>query len=157
MGKDDANQTSGTCRSPEQVFAADENGACDPVAGQLCKVGLACVADSYTTAVVWKCVQAGSYAAGGACKPGFPDACAASNYCLPGGSGLAALSGTCTSIPSAGAPCSTGFGSECQPNAVCVNGTCQDFAANGVSCTGDAMCYSENCASGVCQAELPCD
>jgi hypothetical protein len=157
MGKDDTNKTSGTCLPPTQVFAAAANAACDPTAQQLCQLGLSCVADSYTTSIVWKCVQTGSYAAGGACKPGFPEACAARNYCMTGSSGLAALSGTCTPIPGAGAACTSAFAAQCQPNAVCVNGTCQNFAANGVSCTGDTMCYSENCAAGACQAKLPCD
>ena len=33
----------------------------------------------------------------------------------------------------------------------------QNLAQNGVSCTGDAMCYSEKCGtSGGCEANLPC-
>jgi hypothetical protein len=157
LGKDDTARTSGTCLPPTHVFAAAENAACDPTTQQLCQLGLSCVADSYTTAVVWRCVKTGSYAGGGACKPGFPDACATGSYCLAGSSGLEALSGTCTAIPGAGAPCTSAFAAQCQPNAVCVSGTCQNLAANGVSCTGDAMCYSESCTEGVCQAELPCN
>ena len=39
----------------------------------------------------------------------------------------------------------------------CVAGLCQSYAANGVSCTGDAMCYSGYCgATGGCQPRLPC-
>jgi hypothetical protein len=155
-GKNDTNRTSGTCKSPTQVFGAALNAACDPSVGQLCQVGLSCVADSYTTAVVWKCLQGGTYAAGAACKLGYPDACTDGSYCLTGTSGIAMLSGTCTTLPSDGAACSTASGKQCQPSAACVGGTCHNLAANGVSCTGDAMCYAENCTANVCQSRLPC-
>ena len=100
-------------------------------------------------------MQAGSYAAGDACKPGFPEACASGNYCKTG-TGLLAITGTCTPIPAAGEACGSSL-SQCLPNAACVSGTCQNLAQNGVSCTGDAMCYSERCgSSGGCEANLPC-
>jgi len=158
LGKDDSKKTPGTCRTTAQAFSGVENGSCDPTAGQLCQTGLACVADSLTLvplAISWKCVKAGSYAANDVCKPGFPEACASGNYCKTG-TGLQAISGTCTSIPVAGQACGSGL-SQCQPNAACVSGTCQNLAQNGVSCTGDAMCYSEKCgSSGGCEANLPC-
>jgi hypothetical protein len=158
LGQDDTNKTPGTCRTTAEAFTGLDNGTCDPTLGQLCQTGLACVADSITlapVAVTWKCVQAGSYAANSACKPGFPDACASGNYCKTG-TGLLAVTGTCTPIPGAGVACGTGL-SQCQPNAMCVSGTCQNLAQNGVSCTGDAMCYSEKCGtSGGCEANLPC-
>jgi hypothetical protein len=38
-----------------------------------------------------------------------------------------------------------------------VSGLCQILVANGVSCTGDGMCYSEKCGtSGGCEAKVPC-
>ena len=89
LGKDDTNQTSGVCYNAITALSAEPGAACDPNAGTLCKSGLACVADSYdatSAKVVWKCVQGGSYAAGQACKPGFPDACA-SGELLPHGHG----------------------------------------------------------------------
>ena len=160
LGKDDDKKTSGTCRAPAQAFSGLEGGTCDPTLGQLCQVGLSCVADSYsvlTSTINWLCLATGSYAVGGACKPGFPDACAGENYCKTGSSGLAMLSGTCTAIPASGEACGTGL-SQCQPGAACVLGTCQNLAANGVSCTGDAMCYSGKCGtSGGCEANLPCE
>jgi len=158
LGKDDAKKTPGTCRTTAQAFVGIEGGSCDPALGLLCKTGLACVADSVTItplAINWLCMRAGSYAANAACKPGFPDACASGNYCKVG-TGLLALTGTCTTIPAAGEACGTGL-SQCQPSAVCVLGVCQNLTQNGVSCTGDAMCYSEKCgASGGCEAKLPC-
>ena len=156
LGKGDTNKTPGTCRTTAEAFTGVEGGTCDPTLGLLCQTGLSCVAESLTLApvsITWKCVQAGSYAADGACKPGFPDACASGNYCK---TGTAAITGTCTPVPAAGGACGTGL-SQCQPNAACVSGTCQNLAQNGVSCTGNAMCYSEKCGtSGGCEANLPC-
>ncbi len=159
LGKDDSNRTPGTCKSPVAAFSGVLDGPCDPTLGQLCQTGLACVADSVTItplAIAWKCLQVGSYAANTACRPGFPDACASGTYCQVG-TGLQAVTGTCAPIPAAGEACGTGL-SQCQPDAACVSGICQNFAQNGVSCTGDAMCYSEKCgSSGGCEAKLPCN
>jgi hypothetical protein len=159
LGKDDQKKTSGMCRGAADAFSAAQGDACDPVAGILCTSGLSCVADSYnvlTAQVVWSCVQTGTYPTGEACKPGIPEACSMGNYCLTG-TGLAALKGTCTAIPDANQPCGTGFGAQCKPGAVCVAGLCQDYAANGVSCTGDNMCYSEYCGTtGGCEPRVPC-
>jgi hypothetical protein len=158
LGKDDSNQTPGTCKTPAEALSAAAGAACDASNGLLCQSGSSCVADSYTlltSTVNWLCVTTGSYAAGGACKPGFPDACASGNYCATG-TGLAALNGTCTTIPGSGQACGTGL-SQCQPGAACVSGLCQILVANGVSCTGDGMCYSEKCGtSGGCEAKVPC-
>jgi hypothetical protein len=159
LGKDDTNKKSGTCSSAAQAFSGVAGGACDPTLGQLCQVGLSCVADSYSVAagtINWQCLATGSYAAGGACKPGLPDACTAGNYCKTGSTGLAVLSGTCAAIPGSGESCATGL-TQCRPGAACVSGTCQNLAANGVSCTGDAMCYSGKCGTGGgCEANVPC-
>jgi hypothetical protein len=158
LGKDDTKKAPGACKTPEEAFASAAGSACDPSVGLLCQHGSACVADSFSAATVsinWLCVPNGTYAAGADCKPGFPDACASGTYCK-NGTGLAALSGTCTTMPSAGQACVNGT-LQCQPGAVCVSGTCQNYAANGVSCTGDAMCYSQKCGpSGGCEALLPC-
>jgi hypothetical protein len=157
-GKDDAKKVPGTCKPAGDAFSATAGGPCDLTAGQLCRQGSSCVADSLSLAlsqISWLCVPTGSYAAGAECKPGLPDACASGTYCKTG-TGLAALSGTCKPIPSVGQACASGF-TPCQPGAVCVSGTCQNLVANGVSCTGDAMCYSQHCgASGGCEARLPC-
>jgi hypothetical protein len=159
LGKDDSKKTPGTCKTPTEAFSSAPGSACNPSTGLLCQDGSACVADKVSLAPVsidWVCVANGTYAAGADCKPGFPDACASGTYCKTG-TGLTALSGTCTSMPGAGQACVSNGTLQCQPGAVCVSGTCQNFAANGVSCTGDAMCYSENCGpSGGCEAKLPC-
>jgi hypothetical protein len=159
MGKDDTNKTSGSCVLPTSALAGVEGGACDASQGQLCQPGLACVAQNIVAlsplTIAWQCMQVGSYVAGGDCKPGFPDACAAGNYCKTD-SVLRPLAGTCVPIPAAGTACGTGF-SACQPGAACVAGICQNLVANGVSCTGDAMCLSEYCGpSGGCEVKLPC-
>jgi hypothetical protein len=158
LGKDDDKKTAGVCRTPDQAFAGVENGPCDPSLGQLCQTGLACVTDSLTLvplAITWKCVKAGSYAANADCRLGIPEACASGNYCKVG-TGLQIVSGTCTTIPAAGEACGSGL-SQCQPSAACVSGVCQNLAQNGVSCSGDAMCYSEKCGtSGGCEANLGC-
>jgi hypothetical protein len=158
LGQDDTNQTPGTCKTPADALSAPAGGACDPASGLLCQSGSSCVAESLDllgASINWQCVTTGSYPPGGDCKPGFPDACAVGNHCQTG-SGSAALSGICTTIPAAGEACGSGM-SQCQPSAVCVSGICQNQVANGVSCTGDAMCYSEYCGpSGGCEARLPC-
>jgi hypothetical protein len=140
-------------------LSAAEGAACDPAAGVLCKDGLSCVAESLDAAaakLIWQCVKTGSYLTGEACKPGAPEACSSGNYCKTG-TGLLALTGTCTPIPDALQPCGTGFGAQCKQGAVCVSGICQNFADNGVSCTGDDMCYSEHCGTtGGCEPRLPC-
>jgi len=158
LGKNDDNQTPGTCRTPATALAGLEAGPCDATLGQLCQSGLSCVADSLTLlppAIIWTCVRVGSYLAGGACKPGFPEACASGNFCKTDKL-LDPLSGTCTTIPAAGEACGSGL-SQCQPGAACVDGICQNLAANGVSCPADAMCLSEYCGpSGGCEARVPC-
>jgi hypothetical protein len=159
LGKDDTNKTPGSCRSAIGALSAAEGAACDPVAGILCGSGVSCVADHMdplAAKLVWKCVKSGTYTAGGPCKPAFPEACATGNYCQTG-TGLLALTGVCTAVPNAREACGTGLGAQCKPGAVCVAGLCQTYAANGVSCTGDDMCYSGYCGStGGCQPRLPC-
>jgi len=159
LGKNDDKKTSGTCRNAVEAMSAKDGADCDPVAGTLCAPGVSCVADSIDIAsakIAWKCVAKGTYVAAAACKPGFPDACANGNYCNTG-TGLAALTGVCTAVPEAKQACGTGIGAECQVGAVCVSGLCQNYASNGVGCTGDAMCYSEYCGpSGGCEPRLPC-
>ena len=100
LGKDDSKKSPGTCKTPEEAFASAPGSACDPSTGLLCQDGSSCVADSFTVAslsINWLCVPTGTYAAGADCKPGFPDACASGSYCK---TGLGALSGTCTTMPS---------------------------------------------------------
>lgn len=159
LGKNDdvTPKAPGVCRIAMDAMSAADGAACDPVAGVLCKTGISCVAESYDATaakLTWKCVKAGSYLAGEACKPGVPDACSTGNYCKRAS---IALDGTCTAIPDAQQPCGTGFGAECKPGAVCVAGLCQDYAVNGLGCTGDDMCYSEFCGStGGCAPRVPC-
>ncbi|HEY5956319.1 MAG TPA: hypothetical protein VIV60_07205 [Polyangiaceae bacterium] len=159
LGKDDTAGTSGTCRSAIETLTAAEGAACDPVAGILCQPGTACIGDHFDVAaakVAWLCAKMGSFAGGEACKPGFPDACASGHYCKTG-TGLLALQGTCTPIPDAKEPCGTGIGAQCKAGAVCVAGTCETYAANGVDCTADGACFSEYCGqSGGCEPRLPC-
>jgi hypothetical protein len=158
LGKDDTLHIPGTCQSAITALKGAEGDVCDPTAGNLCKTGVSCILDSVDIAglqLVWKCVATGTYEAGEDCKPGIPEACSSGNYC---NTGLNPLSGTCTAIPDAKEACGTGFGAECKPGAVCVQDVCENYAANGVSCTGDAMCYSEYCgASGGCEPRLPCN
>jgi hypothetical protein len=159
LGKDDTNQTPGTCQTIASALSAAPGAACDATNRSLCQPGSSCIAnaiDLTSLSIDWLCVPTGGYPAGGACKPGFPEACASGYFCQTG-SGLTALSGTCTLLPAAGQPCAGSDAKQCQPGAVCVSGTCQNLVANGVGCTGNAMCYSESCGpSGGCEAKLPC-
>lgn len=157
LGKDDTLHTPGTCQSAIAALKSADGDACDPTAGNLCKSGVSCVTDSLDVAglqIAWKCVTTGTYKAGEDCKPGVPEACSSGNYCK---TGLNPLAGTCTAIPDAKQACGSGYGAQCKPGAVCVQNVCENYAANGVSCTGNAMCYSEYCgASGGCEPRLPC-
>lgn len=156
LGKDDDARTPGTCKTPAEALAAAPGAACDATHGLLCQPGSSCVAESVdilALSIDWQCVATGSYFAGGECKPGFPDACASGSYCK---TGISPLSGTCSVIPAAGEACASGL-SRCRPGAACVGGVCQNLVANGVGCTGDAMCWSDYCGpSGGCEARLPC-
>jgi hypothetical protein len=158
LGKDEDKKTPGTCRTAATALAGVEGGSCDATLGQLCQPGLSCVADSITLlplAIAWRCMKIGSYLAAGACKPGYPEACASGSYCKTDKL-LDPLAGTCTAVPAGGEACGTGL-PQCQAGAVCVDGTCRNRVANGVSCAADAMCLSEYCGgSGGCEARLPC-
>jgi len=69
------------------------------------------------------------------------------------------LDGICTAVPDAKQACGTGIGAQCKTGAVCIaaTGLCENYAANGVSCTGDDMCYSQYCGtSGGCAPRLSC-
>ena len=105
---------------------------------------------------MWKCLKTGSYKTGEACKPAFPEACSTGNYCkVPTNS----HDGICTAVPDAKQACGTGVGAQCKAGAVCIatTGLCENYAVNGVSCTGDDMCYSQYCGtSRGCAPRLPC-
>lgn len=156
IGKD--NQTSGTCRTPDETFSAAEGAACDPQS-QLCSVGLSCAIDTLAASgATFKCVKTGAYAAGSACKLAFPEACPTGNYCKAPGATLV-VDGSCAPAPGVGEACGSNLlrPAICAPGTVCVAGKCQSLVENGVSCFGNAMCYSEHCAANGCQAKLPCD
>jgi hypothetical protein len=145
LGKDDAKQTPGACYDAKDAMSASDGQTCDPTSGILCVPGVSCVVDSVDLvagAVVWRCVTTGTYKTGETCKPGIPDPCSSGNYCKPLVADLP-VTGTCTAIPDPKQPCGTGFGAQCKTGAVCVAGLCENYAANGVDCTGDEMCYSE--------------
>lgn len=157
LGQDDTAHTPGVCQTATGALKGAAGDACDPTAGTLCQSGVSCVADSLDVTalqITWKCVSTGTYQAGADCKPGIPEACSSGNYCKVSAN---SISGTCTAIPDAKQTCGTGFGAQCKTGAVCVQGLCEDYAANGLSCTGDDMCYSQYCGtSGGCGPRLPC-
>jgi hypothetical protein len=160
MGKDDTNKTPGTCKTTADAFSTVEGAACS-FATALCKTGLSCALDTINPLAL-KCVQAGSFAAGAACKPAIPEACAAGNYCKT--AATAPLDGTCTPLPQVGEACGSNAISKttCGPSLVCVKERCVTRAENGVSCASPDMCYSGKCsaanadAQGSCEAKLPC-
>ncbi len=159
-GDDTTPKTPGVCRSAIAALNTEEGGLCDPTAGTLCRTGVSCVADSLDAAsqtITWRCIKTGSYLAGQTCKLGVPEACSSGNYCKTG-KGLSAITGTCTATPDALQPCGTGFGAQCKAGAVCVaESFCENYAENGVGCTGDDMCFSQYCGTtGGCEPRLPC-
>jgi hypothetical protein len=151
---DDAT-TAGTCKTLAEVFVGAAGATCD-VKAQLCVTGQSCAVSAVSgKTITGTCVATGGYAAGAACKPSFPEACATGNYCKT--ATLTPFDGTCTAFPQKGEACGkNALGDVCAPNLVCVGTTCEDLVANGVSCTADAKCYSEHCVSGGCQAKVPC-
>lgn len=156
LGGDEDTGAPGTCLAIDSVFTAAIGASCDP-ATTLCATGGACALISVTPpdTLVWQCVSSTEYPAGGACKIGFPDACAAGQYCdVPPQS----VDGTCRPVPSAGEACTHAAGRPCQSGLVCVNDVCTALAENGQPCAGNAGCYSDRCgASGGCVADLPCE
>jgi hypothetical protein len=155
LGKDDTNKTAGTCKTQADVFTGAAGAGCD-VKAQLCVTGQSCALAAVAgTTYTGTCVATGSYAAGAACKLGVPEACATGNYCKT--AALTPFDGTCTALPQKGEDCGKpGSGDVCGPNLVCVSRKCQSLVANGVSCVGNAECFSESCVSGGCQAKVAC-
>ncbi len=158
IGKDDKAATSGTCKSADATFSTAEGAACDPSVA-LCALGQSCAVDALTAnGATFKCVKTEGYASGGACRLAIPEACAAGSYCKTAGATVV-IDGTCAALPSAGEACGTNLLSStiCGSGLGCVAGKCQALVANGVSCTGDGMCFSKHCVAGGCQAKLPCN
>jgi hypothetical protein len=151
----DNTTTAGTCKARADAFTAAASASCD-LKTQFCVAGQSCAVSAIVgTSITGTCVATGGYAAGAACKPTFPDACASGNYCKT--TTLAPFDGTCTALPQKGEDCGKQWsGDVCGPNLVCVTKKCQGLVANGVSCAGNAECYSESCVSGGCQAKVAC-
>jgi hypothetical protein len=161
IGKDDTKLTPGTCKSTADAFSVATAGASCDYRTALCATGLSCALDAVTPAIAFKCVQTGGYAAGAACKPAIPEACAAGNYCKTAQGDP--LNGTCTPQPLANEACGTNaIGKACGPNLVCVVDRCVAKAQNGVSCAASGMCYSGKCTKvadaglGSCEEDVPC-
>ncbi|HEV8247253.1 MAG TPA: Dickkopf N-terminal cysteine-rich domain-containing protein [Polyangiaceae bacterium] len=156
-GADDANNTPGNCRSYDEVFNGSDGAACDPVATELCDLGLVCAVDGLDQAGLMASCAA-HVTSGKACKIAFPDQCPDDEYCdVP----MNMLDGTCKPRPAAGEPCAPGpidrVGSICAPYARCDSGTCRGLANLGESCSSNDVCYSSNCQGGACVSSSSCE
>ena len=148
----------GNCRALSEVLVKADGEACNPDAGELCVSGLTCTLDTFdpaTSAIAWKC--AARAASGAACKAGFPEHCPNGEFCE-----LAqdSLDGTCRALPEDGEACAVPpFGQTptlCAPYTRCESGTCRSLASIGAACQDDAICHSEHCLAGTCQAAGAC-
>lgn len=158
VGNDNAAGIEGNCRGIDEVFSAQVGAACNPLMGQFCAIGLACVVQTISP-VDFVCQM--PVASGAACRPGFPDPCPPDEYCS---ATATMLDGTCTAKPGANEPCVKYLLSDmndppniCAPNLRCDGGTCRERQHLGAACTSSEVCYSDNCVSGGCRPEGSCD
>lgn len=164
LGADDEQGTPGECFTQEEAFTGDVGAPCAFGVDTVCKPELSCSISLQGSSLVGACVA--KYAAGGPCKPAFPEACPTGQFCkLPEpGAGPPVLDGVCTALPRAGEPCGSLLGpGACEPYHVCVyaqpedpSGICRAIADNGAPCSVDDQCWSERCVNGACAGDFAC-
>ncbi len=151
---DDA--TSGSCVPWSEARTVALGGNC---LDDLCEAGLSCAVTGLDMEgeLIAECVQ--PVTSGAACNFSLPDVCPIGEYCQTDG---LTPDGTCAPLPSAGQPCATDvdvFAARCAADAICDPGDEMCVPARlreGASCTGNAQCLSDLCASGTCAAQSGC-
>jgi hypothetical protein len=158
-GADDNANTSGNCRTYDEVFTVATGQPCSFFDGELCQTNLVCEIQSFDAmdGIVATCAP--KKGSGQACRLAIPDQCPTDEYCVivPD-----TLEGTCTPRPGAGAPCGPSALDEnapiiCVAGTACDGGTCRARAHLGQSCTTDTVCLSEHCDNGTCVSESACE
>ncbi len=155
LGASEDEDTTGTCRSLNDVLVAAEGEACD-IHGDLCEPGAHCAVSNDGGVASWTCeAQAPS---GGTCNVSFPDMCPSGEYCSGVNPAVGVVQGICTQLPTDGNDCvpgSCGRG-RCAAEHVCVEGTCRKLKQNDASCEAPVECFSGNCEAGTCVPDTPC-
>ena len=162
VGDDEESSTPGTCKPVAEVFSAQTGEACDLDEGPYCVEGAACVVDELTEdGATFQCVKVAGN--GEACLLGAPNPCEPGLRCagLDITSDPPVIEGTCAPTLSAGAECDPILPFDCGFNAACIPDAndvhhCVSPKNNGVSCTLDAECWSENCNGGGCAPTSAC-
>ncbi|MBN1605819.1 MAG: hypothetical protein JW940_04260 [Polyangiaceae bacterium] len=154
QGADASTNTLGHCEPIENVFSRSRYSTCDVGQGQLCAweqeptVELTCAFTDENTLPA--CRERAS--SGEACRLAVPDACPRQEYCQGVSLEESIFIGQCMPLPGEGKPCVSdlGFGKQCAPNHVCVDGTCVELRENDADCDSEAECFSGACSAGVC-------
>jgi len=141
----------------DEVLAAGNGQACDPVAGELCDPEHVCVIQSAdANGIIATCMP--NVASGAGCTAAFPDQCPDDEYCQIEPS---MLEGTCVPRPGVGEACGRGpfatEGSICAASTRCNGGRCREPATLGEVCSADQACLSERCRDGACVSTDSCD
>ncbi|HEX2880176.1 MAG TPA: hypothetical protein VHO25_11660 [Polyangiaceae bacterium] len=158
-GANEDNNTSGNCRTFDEVFTVGSGQPCSFFDGELCQTNLVCEIQSIDAMTGITAICAAKKGAGQPCRVAIPDQCPNDQYCavVPN-----TLEGTCTARPAAGQPCAPSALDDnaltiCIQGTQCDDGTCRARARLGQSCTVDAVCLSEHCLNGTCVNATTCE
>lgn len=156
-GEDGETGKAGTCATIDEVFSAKVGETCglDTV---LCTTDLGCAVVGVSAAGA-KFACAGKVSSGADCHIGFPELCPVDEYCDAPNLTTGDVNGTCKLVAGEGEPCTKPqFGDlRCAPNLRCDGGTCRRLQPLGGTCTGNSVCYSENCVGGTCRHKESCE
>jgi hypothetical protein len=155
IGADD--DSAGTCRALDAVFAGKLGDTCDFDSGMLCEGELSCVVDSITAGKP-TLVCAERSASGAPCKFGAPAPCPSGEFCTAD-IAKGETEGTCTELPGAGDACVALTGAPaCAPGLLCDGDKrCHPINRLGQPCVSDDGCASKHCVSGRCERPETCD
>jgi len=155
LGADDNAGTAGTCVTMDDGFSRAAGASCG-VDTALCEPGLSCVVlEVVGEELTMECAE--PVDSGDACRIGFPEQCPTGEYCAVA---TGTLEGTCEPLPGDGEPCAQRFEDRlCAPWTRCdeATGNCRTIQELGGTCSGDALCYSENCVDGGCAPSSACE
>ena len=155
LGASEADGTTGTCRSLNDILTAPEGEPCD-IEGELCEPGSYCAVSLDGDTVVWTCEPRAP--SGGTCNVAFPDMCPPGEYCSGVNPSVGVVRGICSQLPTEGNDCVPGDcgTGRCAAEHVCVDGTCRKLKENEASCQESTECFSGNCEAGTCVPDTPC-
>lgn len=163
-GANEEQNTSGNCRTYEDVFAAGTGAACDILANDWCEPGLSCALQSISADFTLEATCVAKVSNGAACRVAVPDQCPADEFCelAPAAPPQVSFEGTCRPRPEPGQKCGVALpgdteGSVCAAYARCDAGTCRALAGLGERCQSDGVCLSSRCVDGACVSNDSCE